>query len=56
MVSNTKKEDRIVITGLTSKTPMPDGFEERKKWIRGTIEELLNQIIPGSSEKIVFIN
>ena len=30
MVSNTKKEDRIVITGLTSKIPMPDGFEEKK--------------------------
>lgn len=30
LVSNTKKEDRIVITGLTSKTPMPDGFEEKK--------------------------
>ena len=30
LVSNTKKEDRIVITGLTSKTPMPEGFEEKK--------------------------
>jgi hypothetical protein len=41
---------------LTSKTPKPDGFEERKKWIRGTIDELLNQIVPASSERIVFIN
>ena len=56
MATNTKKEDRIVITGLTSKTPKPDGFEERKKWIRDIVDELLNRIVPGSSEKIVFIN
>ena len=56
MATNIKKEDRIVIIGLSSKTPRPEGFEDRKKWIRSTIDELLNQIVPGSSEKIVFVN
>jgi hypothetical protein len=29
--SNTKKEDRIVVTGLTSQVPMPVAFKEKKK-------------------------
>jgi hypothetical protein len=31
MISNAKKEDRLIITGLTSQTPPPIIFEERKK-------------------------
>jgi hypothetical protein len=29
-ITNAKKEDRIIITGLTSKTPMPMQSEEKK--------------------------
>ena len=56
LVTNTKKEDRIIITGLTSKTAKPEGYENRKEWLRKIIDTLLNQIVPGSSEKIKFIN
>ena len=56
LVTNSKKEDRIVITGLTSKTTKPEGYEDQKKWLRNIIDTLLNQIVLGSSEKIIFIN
>ena len=29
-IINEKKEDRIVITGLSNRTPMPTGLEEKK--------------------------
>ena len=56
LVANNKKEDRIVITGLTSGTPVPDNYEEKKKWLRNIVDGLLNRIVPGTSEKIVFFN
>ena len=33
--SNAKKEDRVIITGLTSKDPCPITFEEKKNgWLK----------------------
>jgi hypothetical protein len=32
-ISNSKKEDKIVITGLKSKTPMPKPSEKKRKWL-----------------------
>ena len=34
-ISNAKKEDRVVITGLTSRTPPPSAFEKQKNCCQG---------------------
>ena len=53
-ISNSKKEDRIIITGITSKTPMPTSSEEKKKWLNDIVGEVINKIVPDSSKHIVF--
>jgi hypothetical protein len=55
-LANVKKEDRVVVTGLTSTTAMPTGFEEGKKWIDDLVGAALNEIVPESSDKIQFTN
>ena len=52
--ANVKKEDRIVITGLTSKVPKPNKPDERKTWLRNIVGEILNKIVPESATHIVF--
>ena len=54
-ISNMKKEDRIIVTGLTSKNPIPEGIEEKKKWIKNLVGEVLNQIETGSSDQILSV-
>ena len=53
--ANIKKEDHIIITGLTSKTVMPHQHEEKKQWLNNIVSPLLNQIVPNSAESIVLI-
>ena len=53
-ISNTKKEDRIIVTGLTSKTPMPKASEEKKKWLDNIVGEVLERIVPDASKHVVF--
>jgi hypothetical protein len=53
-IANTKKEDRIIITGLTSKTPMPMQSEEKKKWLNGIFGKILEKIEFGASNHILF--
>jgi hypothetical protein len=48
-----KKEDRIIVTGLTSPTPTPVVFEEKKKWLKGLVGGVLNQIEEGSENHIL---
>jgi hypothetical protein len=36
--SNTKKEDKIIITGLTCLTPAPALAEEKKIWLNTLLE------------------
>ena len=55
-ISNAKKEDRVVITGLTNSIPMPEDKEARKKWLMDMVASLLNRVEPGSEKKIIFIN
>ena len=55
-LANVKKEDRIVVTGLTSNAAMPTGLEEGKKWIDDLVGAALNEIVPESSDKIQFTN
>ena len=51
--SNARKEDRIVVTGLTSQIPAPVAVEEKKKWLKGLVGEILNQVEGGSSDHIL---
>ena len=51
--SNARKEDRIVISGLTSRIPMPSGLEERKKWLKDLVGAVLDQVEENSSSHVV---
>ncbi len=53
-MANIKKEDRMIITGLNSKIPMPKQTEEKKKWLNDIVGEILNKIEPGAASHIVF--
>jgi hypothetical protein len=56
LASNKTKEDRVIITGLSSKKPQPKDWEGRKKWIRKIVMEALKWIKPDFKGKIGFIN
>jgi hypothetical protein len=47
-ISNEKKEDRLIITGLSNGTPTPTNVE--KNWINEMIGNLLNRIEPAASK------
>jgi hypothetical protein len=53
-ISNSKKEDKIVITGLTSKIPMPKASEEKRKWLDKIVGVVLEKIVPDSSKHVIF--
>ena len=53
-ISNAKKEDKLVITGLSSKTPMPTSSDEKRAWLHKIVGEILDKIIPESSKHVVF--
>jgi hypothetical protein len=53
---NKTKEDRVIITGLSSKKPQPKDWEGRKKWIHKIIMEALKWIKPDFKGEIGFIN
>ena len=53
-ISNCKKEDKIIITGITSKSAMPTAGEEKKKWINSMVGEVLDKIVPDASKHIAF--
>ena len=55
-ISNTNKEDRILISGMTSKVPRPSGREEIKGWLREMVSTILESIEKGSSQQILFIS
>jgi hypothetical protein len=52
-LSNIRKEDRIIVTGLTSQIPMPVGVEDKKKWLRELAGGILNQVEAGSSNHML---
>ena len=56
LISNGKKEDRVIITGLSSSTPAPNSLEEKKKWLMEVVTKLLNKIDPELEKNIAFIN
>ena len=42
--ANAKKEDRVIITGLTATSPPPVNFSERKKWFDSLVKALLDKV------------
>jgi hypothetical protein len=55
-ISNTKKEDKIIVTGLTNNTPMPQATEARRKWLMDMIGGIFDTIVPNSSKDILYID
>jgi hypothetical protein len=55
VMSNQKKEDKMIISGLTSKVPRPTSTEDRKKWLRDIVAEVLDCIENGISSEIFFV-
>ena len=55
-LSNMKKENRIIVTGLASRVPMPVGSEEKKKWLKDMVGGVLNQIEEGSADHITSVS
>ena len=55
-LSNKTKEDRLIITGITSKVMPPTDPEERKKWIRKIVQDIFATLIPDFGGKILFVN
>ena len=53
---NTKKEDRLLIMGLSSGTRQPAGQVEAKKWLTDIVGEVLNKIVPESADHVQFVN
>ena len=55
VISNEKKEDKMIITGLSSRVPRPMGTDEAKQWLKNIVAELLDKIENGVSSQIVFV-
>jgi hypothetical protein len=54
--TNKTKEDRIIITGLTSSTPPPRDKVQKSQWIWKIVAETLKRIKPDFDGKIGFVN
>jgi hypothetical protein len=53
---NKSKEDRIVMTGLTSNIPPPCEWAAKKEWIRDLVTVTLKKVLPEFNGKLGFIN
>jgi hypothetical protein len=56
MAANKAKEDRIVITGLTTKTPAPVDRELKKVWLRKLVIDTIKLVKPDFDGNLGFIN
>ena len=56
MAANKTKEDRIVITGLSSKSPPPAEREQKKVWLRKLVIETIKMVKPDFDGNLGFIN
>jgi hypothetical protein len=54
--TNKQKEDRIVVTGLTSSVPPPTDPAAKKLWIRKIVEDIFKKISPDFAGVIHYIN
>ena len=56
MMINIKKEERIVLTGLTNTNVMPTDLEAKKKWLHKMVGQVFNTIDNTIKGKILFVN
>lgn len=56
LAANKTKEDRIVITGLTSKTPPPADREQKKIWLRQLVIDTIKVVKPDFDGALGFVN
>ena len=54
-ITNERKEDRLIITGLSNVTPMPADAGEKKLWYDKMVSEALCKIDPEGSGRILLI-
>jgi hypothetical protein len=54
--TNRQKEDRVVITGITSSVYPPTDPVEKKAWIRKIVTDIFNTLIPNFGGEILFVN
>ena len=54
--TNRQKEDKIVITGITSNVYPPSDVAQRKTWLRGIVEEVIKSVAPDFPGQIVYVN
>jgi len=55
-MANKAKEDRIIMTGLTSTKPPPRDWDQRKVWMRDLVVSTIRKFKPDFDGKIGFIN
>ena len=53
---NRSKEDRVVMTGLKSKTVMPVENKARIEWLKRLASNIFDELIPGFTGKILYLN
>ena len=53
--ANVKKEDRLIISGLSSNVARPANEVESRRWLREIAGAALDKILPQSSDKIQFV-
>ena len=53
-IANSRKEDRIIVTGLSTSVRKPSGEAEIRAWARVVVNDALEAIVPGSANKIQF--
>jgi hypothetical protein len=55
-IGNKAKEDRVVMNGLKSKTPMPAETRPRIEWLKDLSMEIFKELIPNFPGKIFYLN
>ena len=54
-LANRRKEYKVLITGLESDVQLPTDRNERSEWTKEIVVRLLEVVLEGSSEKVVFV-
>jgi hypothetical protein len=53
---NRSKEDRVVMTGLKSKSVMPVDNKARIEWLKKLATDIFNELVPSFTGKIQYLN
>ena len=52
---NIKKEDKLIVLGLESKSAMPNEKNEQKKWLVDLVGAAFDSVLPDSSKGVAFV-